>query len=108
LRDIHQYSEVIQMFFKSNSMVSITDMTRRFRVLDFVIDTWILEGLIPEPISLKGNRYWKSDEINSLIAGCPVTFPLEAASSIRKFSRQKSVTRILQDLIGYVANLVTR
>jgi hypothetical protein len=33
---------------------------------------------------------------------------LEAASSIRRFSRQKSITRILHDLIGYVADLVTR
>ena len=66
-------------------MVSFTYITRRFRVHDYVIETWMEEGLIPQCVWRNGRRYWNSDDINALIAGCPVTFPQQAASSIRKF-----------------------
>ena len=54
-------------------MVSFTYITRRFRVHDYVIETWMEEGLIPQCVWRNGRRYWSSDEINALIAGCPVT-----------------------------------
>jgi len=89
-------------------MVSITDITRRFRVCDFVIETWMFEGLIPQCVWRNGHRYWCSDEINALIAGCPVTFHQEAASSIKKFSRRPVLLNILSTMVAFVGTLVTR
>ena len=89
-------------------MVSITDITRRFRVLDSAIETWMSEGLIPQCVWRNGHRYWSSDEINALIAGCPVTFPQEAASSIKKFSRRNAALNLLSTVVAFVGTLVTR
>ena len=89
-------------------MVSITDITRRFRVCDFVIETWMFEGLIPQCVWRNGHRYWSSDEINALIAGCPVTFSQEAGSSIKKFSRRNAALNLLSTVVAFVGTLVTR
>jgi len=96
------------MFFPSNSMVSFTDMTRRFRVRDFVIDTWMQEELIPQCAWRNGHRYWSRNDINALIAGCPVTFSQEAASSIKKFSRRPAFLNFVSVFIALVVTLVTR
>ena len=89
-------------------MISITGITRRFRVRDYVIETWMLDGLIPQCIWRNGRRYWSSDEINALIAGCPVTFPQEAASSIKKFSRRHTALNAVSSVIALVITLVGR
>lgn len=89
-------------------MVSFTKITRRFRVHDYIIETWMEEGLIPQCVWRNGRRYWSSDDINALIAGCPVTFPQQAASSIRKFSRRPAVLDYLSGVVALVVTLVTR
>jgi hypothetical protein len=53
------------MLFKPNTMLSITDTTRSFRVRDTVLETWMMEGTIPECVWRNGRRYWSSDEFNS-------------------------------------------
>ena len=89
-------------------MVSFTDITRRFRVRDFVIDTWMEEGLIPQCVWCNGHRFWSSNDINALIAGCPVTFSHQAASSIKKFSRRPAALNFVSGFLALVATLVTR
>jgi len=89
-------------------MVSITGITRRFRVHDFVIDTWMMEGLIPECVWRNGRRYWSSDDINALIAGCPIAAPIEAASSIRKFARRPIAVNVISSIVALVITLVSR
>jgi hypothetical protein len=96
------------MLFLANSMVSSKDMTRRFRVHDFVIETWMFEGLIPQCVWRNGRRYWSSDEINALIAGCPVTLPVQASSSIKKFQRRPAALNVVSSVIALFATLVTR
>ena len=89
-------------------MVSITDITRRFRVRDFVIDAWMFEGLLPQCVWRNGHRFWSSDDINALIAGCPVTLPQEAASSIKKFTRRPAGLGIVSNAVALLITLVTR
>ena len=89
-------------------MVSITDITRRFRVRDFVIETWMLDGLIPQCVWRNGHRYWSSNDINTLIKGCPVTVPQDAASSNQKFSRRSTVTTLIAGIVAFVATLMSR
>ena len=89
-------------------MVSITDITRRFRVRDFVIETWMLDGLIPQCVWRNGHRYWSSDEINALIAGCPIAAPMEAASSIKKFLRRPIAVNVFSNIAALVITLVGR
>ena len=96
------------MFFPSNSMVSITDITRRFRVHDFVIDTWMMEGLIPECVWRNGRRYWSSDDINALIAGCPIAAPMEAASSIKRFTRRSAALNLVSNLVAFFVTISSR
>jgi hypothetical protein len=72
------------MFFQSNSVVSIADIMRRFRIHDYVVDTWMLEVVIPRCVLRNGHRYWSGNELNALIGGCLVTFSQEAASSTKK------------------------
>lgn len=108
LREVNRYNLSFSVFFPSNSMVSITDITRRFRVRDFVIETWMFEGLIPQCEWRNGHRYWSSDDINALIAGCPITFPLEAASSIKKFTRRPAALNAVSSVIALIATLVIR
>ena len=89
-------------------MVSITGITRRFRVRDFVIETWMLEGLIPQCIWRNGRRYWSSDALNDLIAGCPIAAPMEAASSIKKFSRRPAALNVVSSVFALVVTLLGR
>jgi hypothetical protein len=96
------------MYFSRNSQVSITAITRRFRVRDFVIETWMLEGLIPQCVWRNGRRYWNSDEINALIAGCPFSVPVEAASSIKKFSRRPTAQSVVSSVVALIITLVSR
>jgi hypothetical protein len=60
------------MNFAPNTLVSLTELTRRFRVLDTDLDTWRKEGILPEPLWINGRRYWKSDQLNQLIRGCVI------------------------------------
>jgi len=53
------------MLLKPNSMLSITDTTRAFRVRDTVLETWMMEGTIPECVWRNGRRYWSSDKFNA-------------------------------------------
>jgi hypothetical protein len=96
------------MFFLANSMVSSRDMTCRFRVRIHTIETWMDEGLIPQCVWRNGHRYWSSDEINALIAGCPVTLPVQASSSIKKFQRRPAALNVVSSVIALFATLVTR
>lgn len=89
-------------------MVSITDITRRFRVRDFVIETWMLEGLIPQCVWRDGHRYWSSNDINALIAGCPITLRVQASSSIKKFQRRPAALNVVSSVIALFATLMTR
>ena len=60
------------MYFPSDSNLNITDLTRRFRVLDTDIETWSKEGFFPHPFWAKGRKHWHSNEINRLIKGCQI------------------------------------
>ena len=84
------------------------DMTIRFRVRDFVIDAWVLEGVIPQCVWRNGHRYWSSNDINALIAGCPITLPQKAASSIRGFMRRPAALNVVSSVIALIATLVSR
>ena len=84
------------------------DMTTRFRVYDERIRSWMDEGLIPACVWHNGYRYWKSDDINALIAGCPVNFAPAAASSIQKFSRRHFSLDLLPNAIAFAAAMITR
>ena len=71
------------MHFAPNTLISITELTRRFRVLDTDLDTWCKEGILPEPHWIKGRRYWQSDQINLLINGCVInTNPSQSTHSL--------------------------
>jgi len=96
------------MFFLANSMVSSRDMTCRFRVRIHTIETWMDEGLIPQCVWRNGHRYWSSDEINALIAGCTVTLPVQASSSIKKFQRRPAALNVVSSVIALFATLVSR
>ena len=60
------------MNFAPNTLISLTELTRRFRVLDTDLDTWCKEGILPEPLWINGRRYWQSDQLNKLIRGCAI------------------------------------
>jgi hypothetical protein len=60
------------MYFPPNQKLSITDLTRRFRVVDTDIETWSKEGFFPHPDWAKGRKHWDSNEINRLIKGCQI------------------------------------
>jgi len=78
----------------------MTEITRRFRVRDFVIDTWMLEGIIPECAWRNGRRYWSSNDINSLIAGCTIKLQSDPGNSIRPFARRISILEKLLKVIS--------
>lgn len=61
------------MDFTPNTLVSLTELTRRFRVLGTDLDTWCKEGTLPEPLWINGRRYWQSDQLNQLIRGCVIS-----------------------------------
>ena len=88
-------------------MISMREVTRRFRVHDYVVQTWMEEGLFPECTWFNRRRYWNSDDINDLIAGCPVAFNTEAASSIQRFSRRPVVLDMVSRTIALVATIAT-
>ena len=96
------------MFFNLNTMVSMRDATRRFRVHDYVIETWMEEGVFPECTWFNRRRYWNSDDINALIAGCPVNLVPEAASSIKRFSRRPVALYLVASAIVLLATVITR
>lgn len=89
-------------------MVSAKDFTRRFRVHDYVVETWMEEGLIPQCVWRNGRRYWNSNDLNALIAGCPVSFSQEASSSIKKFSRRPPMQDLVSGVVALVITLATR
>ena len=89
-------------------MISMREVTRRFRVHDYVVQTWIEEGLFPECTWFNRRRYWNSDDINTLIAGCPVNFAPVAASSIQRFYRHPYVLNLISGTIAFVATMITR
>lgn len=95
-------------YFDADQWISMKAMACRFRVRDNVIEAWMFEGLIPQCTWRKGRRYWNSDEINALIAGCPVTFPVNATSSIKRFSRRSIAMNLLASMITFVAPLLGR
>ena len=80
------------MFFPANSMVSITEITRRFRVNTDEIEKWMREGILPKCTWFNGNRYWSSNELNDLIAGC--TFALKPTKTPAKKSAPSDTSRI--------------
>lgn len=61
------------MYFPPNINLSITDITRRFRVMDTDIETWSKEGFFPRPQWINGRKHWNSNQINQLIGGCQLT-----------------------------------
>jgi len=89
-------------------MVSITHLTRYFRVRDFVLETWMLEGTLPQCVWRNGRRYWSSDDINALIAGCPVSLPVQASSSIKKFQRRPAALDLVSSAVALIITLATR
>lgn len=54
----------------------MTDMTTRFRVHNYIIDTWMEEGTIPTCAWHNGRRFWNSDDINQLIKGDMIRLPI--------------------------------
>ena len=89
-------------------MISTADIARRFRVRDSIIKSWIREGVIPQGIWSNGRRYWSSNDINALIAGCPVTLPHEAKSTIKEFTCRPYALSYASNNIAIVVTLVTR
>jgi hypothetical protein len=89
-------------------MVSITHLTRHFRVRDFVLETWMLEGTLPQCVWRNGRRYWSSDDINALIAGCPLTLPVQASSSIKKFQRRPTALDLISSAVALIITVATR
>ena len=83
------------------------DLTTRFRVRDYVIETWMQEGLIPQCVWFNGRRYWNSDDINTLITGCTVVVPAKAASSIQRFSRYPFVLVFASSTVALLVTLIT-
>jgi hypothetical protein len=96
------------MHFLANSMVSSKDMTRRFRVRIHAIERWMEEGLIPQCVWRNGYRYWSSDDINALITGCPVALPVQAASSIEKFTRRPAALDFISNAVALIITVATR
>jgi len=101
-------NQSFSMYFASNSMVSSKDITRRFRIHNYILETWMEEGLIPQCVWHNRRRYWSSDDFNALIAGCPVTFSQEAASSIKSFSRRPVVLDYVSAAVALVVTLASR
>ncbi len=74
------------MHFAPNTLVSLTELTRYLRVRDIVLDSWCKEGILPEPLWVKGRRYWQSDELNALFLGCVIK-PISANSKHSWFEK---------------------
>lgn len=76
------------MYFASNCYIPIGQMTKRFRVVDTHLESWVEEGVLPAPVWMNGRRQWESNQINQLIAGCLVNLNPELTSNKRvRFSR---------------------
>ena len=56
-------------------MLSITVITREYRMFDRDIDTWIKEGWFPAYEWHNGRRYWDSDKFNTFAAGNQISLP---------------------------------
>ena len=70
------------MIFPPNSMISIQEITRGYRVLERNIDAWISEGWFPEYTWYKGKRVWDSNKFNEFAAGSMV--PPYKLNSLKK------------------------
>ena len=89
-------------------MISITTITREYRIFERDIDTWVDEGWFPKYEWHNGRRYWDSDVINAFVAGCPVNFAPTAASSIQRFFRRHFALNLVSSTIAFVATMITR
>ena len=82
-------------------------MTKRFRVLDTHLETWVKEGVIPAPIWMNGRKHWDSNQINELITGCLVNpNPVLASNKRVHFSRVVGSATLLTALIVGLSALV--
>jgi hypothetical protein len=68
------------MLFNPDSMLSITQITRAFRIYDYELEAWIKEGRFPAYEWRNGRRYWDSNKVNAFALGCNV----HKASNSRK------------------------
>ncbi len=57
------------MIFPSNSMISIQEITRGYRILERDIEVWVSEGWFPEYTWHKGKRVWDGNKFNEFAAG---------------------------------------
>jgi hypothetical protein len=64
------------MFFDSNSLISITTITREYKIFDRDIDAWVAEGWFPAYVWKNGHRYWDSNKFNEFAAGSPLRLPV--------------------------------
>ena len=54
-------------------MVSMTKVTRAYRIHDYQIDAWIQEGWFPAYQWCNGRRYWDSNTFNNFVMGSTIT-----------------------------------
>lgn len=80
LREFHQYPFLIIVFFPPNSMISITDITRGYKIFDRDIDTWMSEGWFPRCVWINGRRYWESNSLNEFLSGSEVDLPRDSSN----------------------------
>ena len=95
------------MYFSANCYVPSNLMTKRFRVLDTHLETWVKEGVLPAPVWMNGRRHWESNQINQLIAGCLVNpNPVLASNKRVRFSRAVGSATLLTALVIGLSALV--
>jgi hypothetical protein len=95
------------MYFSANCYVPSNLMTKRFRVLDTHLETWVKEGVLPAPVWMNGRRHWESNQINQLIAGCLVNSnPVLGSNKRVRFSRAVGSATLLTALVIGLSTLV--
>ena len=60
------------MLFNPDSMLSITQITRAFRIYDYELEAWIKEGRFPAYEWRNGRRYWDSNKVNAFALACTI------------------------------------
>ena len=89
------------MIFESNSLLSITKITRAYGIFDYQIDTWIKEGWFPEYEWINGRRYWDSNAFNSFAMGSPIS-----PRSLSRHATDSKKTGLLPYLLSGIALII--
>jgi hypothetical protein len=57
-------------------LISITTITREYKIFDRDIDACVAEGWLPAYVWKNGHRYWDSNKFNEFAAGSPLRLPV--------------------------------